>query len=336
MESRQCFDLPCNAETQNGVGCCQDSDCGNDAAFRKCNMESKQCFDLPCNAETQNGVGCCQDSDCGNDAAFRICNMDSKQCENLPCNAATQNNVECCQDSDCGDNAAFRVCNLNSKKCVDLPCNVTTQEGIGCCEDEDCTSPRTCFDNTCVDPEPRFCAPNVGGAECCEDTHCPGGFDCSATNQCVRRNCNINQPDIDCCSDNDCDTSPGVNEFCSSNVCIQDGNPRATLIWYGDGKCSTLHRSMGHKSNCLFLTLAFTSGKQMNSTYISSIRAASVSIMDTSSVGMEENLITTLGAEQRPRNSRTKTFTSPLQLWESLKCTCTTITNMVPLLTPGL
>jgi hypothetical protein len=316
------------------IDCCQDFDCG-DIAFRKCNMDSNQCFDLPCDAATQNGVGCCQDSECGNDAAFRICNMVSKQCENLPCNVTTQNNVDCCQDSDCG-NLAFLECNLNSKKCVDLPCNATTQDGIDCCEDEDCISPGTCFDNTCVD-EPRFCVPGVAGAECCEDTDCPGNFDCSSSNRCVQRNCNTGQQDIDCCSDSDCDTSAGAGESCSSNVCIVEGNPRATLIWNGDGKYSTWLRSVGHKFNCLFLTLAFAFGKQMNSTYISSRRAASISIMDTRSVRVEENSIRMLGAELEPRNSRTKTFTSPLQLWENLRCTCTTMTNLVlPILTLGL
>jgi hypothetical protein len=201
--------------------------------------------------------------------------MVTKQCENLPCNVTTQNNVECCEDPDCGDLTLFG-CNLNSKKCFDLPCNATSQIGVDCCEDEDCASSGTCFEGTCAD-EPRFCVKGVAGAECCEDTDCPGNHDCSANNRCVMRKCNTNQPDIDCYSSSECDT----DESCSSNVCIKEGTPRATLIWNGDGQYSTLHRSLEHKFNCLFLTLAFVSGKQMNSTYISSHRATSLSIMDT-------------------------------------------------------
>jgi hypothetical protein len=221
----------------NRDDCCQDSDCG-DITFFECDLDTRQCLDLPCNAATQAGVSCCQDSpDCGNDNAFRVCNMDTKQCENLPCNVATQTNVECCENSDCGD-ITFFGCNLNSKKCFDLPCNATTQADVDCCEDEDCISPGTCFDGICVD-EPRFCVPGVAGAECCEDTDCPGNHECSGNNRCVQQNCNINQPDVDCCSGSDCNTSAG--ESCSSNVCIVEGSMRATLIWNGDGKYITLY-----------------------------------------------------------------------------------------------
>jgi hypothetical protein len=228
----------CSTERAD-IECCQDSpDCGDDVAFRKCNMDTNQCIDLPCDATTQAGVGCCQDSpDCGNDIAFRICNMDTNQCIDLPCNATTQAGVGCCQDSDCGDITHFG-CNLNSKECFDLPCNATTQADIDCCVDEDCIFPGTCFDKICSG-EPRFCVPGVAGAECCEDTECPGNYDCSANNRCVQRDCNTNQPGIDCCSSSECDTSAG--ESCSSNVCIMEGTPRATLIWNGDGKYSTLH-----------------------------------------------------------------------------------------------
>jgi hypothetical protein len=50
--------------------------------------------------------------------------------------------------------------------------------------------------------------------------------------------CDLEELGIECCVASDCGDPLTTDFTCETNKCIQNGNPRFTLTWYGDGTCA--------------------------------------------------------------------------------------------------
>ena len=83
----------------------------------------------------------------------------------------------------------------------------------------------------------------VCAVECCSDEDCgdPSRYKCTLSHACTLLECNTTH--VECCTNHDCPSAASTTAnshdvvICESNVCIRDGNPRFTLVWYGDGEC---------------------------------------------------------------------------------------------------
>jgi hypothetical protein len=164
--------------------------------------------------------------------------------------------VECRSASDCGDTTLFTC---ESNECKDIQCN-TGQTGVECCGASDCgdTNLFTCESDQCVS---FSCDTEKTGVECCEDSECGdiGSFHCQS-NSCVLRDCKTSLQDVECCADDDCSSGGSSSIACVSNVCINNGDPRFTLTWFGDGKLLllfSLHPSLGPLNMCFSYLLVY-------------------------------------------------------------------------------
>jgi hypothetical protein len=138
----------------------------------------------------------------------------------------------------------------------DIPCSMG-QPGVGCCDASDCgdTTFFTCEAEQCV---PLSCSTKQTGVECCEDAECgdTDSFRCEA-NSCVLRDCDTSLQDVECCDDDDCSSRGSGSISCVSNVCINQGDPRFTLTWFGDGKFFFCVPHLDHQTcvshTCLYI-----------------------------------------------------------------------------------
>jgi hypothetical protein len=156
----------------------------------------------------------------------------SQTAVNLHMAKITQAGVECRSASDCGDTTLFTC---ESNECKDIPCNMG-QAGVECCGASDCgdTNVFTCESEQCVS---HLCDTGQTGVDCCKDAECGdiASFQCES-NSCVLRDCDTSLQDVECCNDGDCSSGGSGSITCVSNACINQGGPRFTLTWFGDGE----------------------------------------------------------------------------------------------------
>lgn len=159
----------------------------------------------------------CGDKCCGVGGTCFVDGEKATCCNNLE--------SECCAQTDCDPG---NVC--ESMQCVPDTC--TVQGDIECCGDENCASEEVCKDHTCT---PDVCNTENDGVQCCIDEDCrdTSRYKCESE-ICVRKDCDHTSGDVECCIDSDCPDGEAGIFICTSNICIERGNPRFTLTWYGE------------------------------------------------------------------------------------------------------
>ncbi|CAJ1944521.1 unnamed protein product [Cylindrotheca closterium] len=99
------------------------------------------------------------------------------------------------------------------------------------CDDSCCGNREVCILDA-LSNEGSCCNTEAVGAQCCRDEDCGNGAThyCDGDQQCVLRNCDAANADIECCASSDCNSG---TQLCVSNICIEQGNPGFALSWCG-------------------------------------------------------------------------------------------------------
>ena len=88
-----------------------------------------------------------------------------------------------------------------------------------------------CLQSPTKNPTESGCSLNDPGTFCCVDEDCGDSLVCEFGN-CLAADCDTNVDE--CCGNGNC----GEGEACVQRECVNEGDPRFSLKWTGDGESS--------------------------------------------------------------------------------------------------